>query len=198
MLLLIGVVFFIKYFPQIWGEAVYPLEYKNEILSSATEFGLERNFITAVIFTESRFNKDAVSRVGARGLMQLMPTTARGVANSLGMSDFTQEKLNDPAINIRLGSAYLKQQYDKYSGNYDAILAHYNGGPSAAGILMSLGQGALNRETNGFVSRVKNIWQAYDNIYGKNWEGGSGAFGIKEDSFTDSLNIKNLFNFIFK
>ncbi|KKP89078.1 MAG: Transglycosylase SLT domain protein [Berkelbacteria bacterium GW2011_GWA2_35_9] len=198
LLLLIGAGIFVKYFPQIWGEAVYPLEYKDEILASSNEFGLERNFIAAVIFTESRFNKDAVSRVGARGLMQLMPATARGVANSLNMTDFSDSRLNEPAVNIRLGSAYLKQQFDKYNGNYDAILAHYNGGPGAAGILLSLGQNSLNRETNGFVSKVKNIWQTYDNIYGKNWEGGDGSFAIKENNFVDSLNIKNLFNFVFK
>ena len=163
LLLSIGVGIFVKYFPQIWGEAIYPLEYKDEILTSSNEFGLERNFIVAVIFTESRFNKDAVSRVGARGLMQLMPATARGVANSLNMTDFSDSKLNEPAINIRLGSAYLKQQYEKYNGNYDVILAHYNGGPKSAEIILFFGQNALNKETDGFISMVKNIWQTYDN-----------------------------------
>lgn len=191
---IIGIIIFIKYFPSIWGEAIYPLEYKEEIQKSADEFKLEKNFIAAVIYSESRFHADSQSGAGAKGLMQLMPATARGVASAIGMSDYNDSKIFEPAVNIRLGSAYLKQQYDKYNGNYDAVLAHYNGGPGAAGILLDAGVNFLNHETFGFVNKVKNVWKMYDQIYGKNWEGGQSI--IKSESFADTLTLKNLFQFI--
>ena len=194
-LFIIALILFIRFFPAIWGEALYPLEYKDEIQSASIEFGLEKNFISAVIYTESHFNPEAKSGAGAKGLMQLMPATARGVADAIAMTDYTDSRVFEPAINIRLGSAYLKQQYDKYSGNYNAVLAHYNGGPVSAGIYLASGKTFLNRETFHFIDKVNNAWSMYDKIYGKNWEGG-GTILKNENPFIQNLDIKNLFQFV--
>src|SRR3990172_8331766 len=75
---------FYFFFPQVWGDVLYPLDYKDSIKKYAIERNLHPNFVAAVIYTESRFHTDSVSGVGAVGLMQLMPGTAAGIASNLG------------------------------------------------------------------------------------------------------------------
>jgi soluble lytic murein transglycosylase-like protein len=92
------------------------------IAQAAKKYGVEPALIAAVMETESRFNPDAVSQAGARGLMQLMPATARG----LGVTD-----ANDPTQAILGGAKLLGQLLDKYNGNRELALAAYNAGSGA-------------------------------------------------------------------
>ena len=85
-------------------------------------------FTLALIRQESQFNPDAHSPVGAQGLMQLMPATAKGVARKLGMT-YKAKRLADPDYNIRLGAAYAANQIDAFDGSYVLALAGYNAGP---------------------------------------------------------------------
>jgi soluble lytic murein transglycosylase len=89
---------------------------------------LERALMLAVTRQESGFDPEALSPAGARGLMQLMPATARMVARKLG-ADFADHRLTDPQYNIRLGSTYLADMIDTYGGHYVLALAAYNAGP---------------------------------------------------------------------
>ena len=84
--------------------------------------------IHAISRQESQFDRQIVSRAGARGLMQLMPGTARETAPSAGVS-YDPANLNDPIYNIRLGSTYFGQMMDKYGGSYVLAVAAYNAGP---------------------------------------------------------------------
>ncbi len=89
--------------------------------------GVDPIYIAAVIAVESRFSSTAESSVGALGLMQLMPTTAKEVAKSKG---HRTAHLVDPKTNIKLGISYLKQLEDKYRGNRFLALSAYNWGPA--------------------------------------------------------------------
>ncbi len=91
----------------------------------------ERALVLGTIRQESAFEADAVSRAGARGLMQLMPATARGVAKSLGIhgQHRDQRLIADPSYNLRLGQSYLAGLLDDFSGSYPMALAAYNPGP---------------------------------------------------------------------
>ncbi len=204
LLMILGILFvggfvFYKFFPEIWGDVVYPLEYREEILKASDEFDLDRNLIAAIIFTESHFNPDAGSGAGARGLMQLMPPTARGVARQLGMTDYSDSKILDPAINVRLGSAYMRSAIDSRKGNIDVALANYNAGPKYAGLYeISFDRSVLPRETDNYLRKVRGAWEAYDRIYGVNWEGPTKPFNVSsEKNFVSQIDIKNLVNTIF-
>ena len=83
----------------------------------------------ALVRQESAFDEKAVSAAGARGLMQLMPATARQVAKALRISMATDQLTADPAYNLKLGTTYLKDLLDAYDGSYVLALAAYNGGP---------------------------------------------------------------------
>src|SRR3546814_1905932 len=92
--------------------------------------GPEDALILAVRRQESGFAVDAVSHAGARGLMQLMPATARQMARKLKLRYDTAQLTRDPTLNIRLGSAYLSQLVERFSGSYLLAIAAYNAGPS--------------------------------------------------------------------
>ncbi len=92
----------------------------------------ERALTYAIIRQESQFEAEAVSRAGARGLMQLMPATARAVAKSDGQAAHSEARLFEPAYNIRLGRAYLASLVDDFGGSYVLAIAGYNAGPGRA------------------------------------------------------------------
>ena len=99
------------------------------ILSGLRPMPIEPALAHAVARQESEFNPTAVSSAAARGLMQLLPRTARTVAKSLRLR-YRKERLFDPHYNMRLGSAYLGQLIKNYRGSYIMALAAYNAGPN--------------------------------------------------------------------
>ncbi|MGL4367176.1 MAG: lytic transglycosylase domain-containing protein [Brevinemataceae bacterium] len=99
-----------------------PETWDNIIKAASQEFNIDKELIHSVIKTESLYNPSAVSRAGAKGLMQLMPETAQ----DLGITD-----IFDPEQNIYGGTKYLRQMLDKYQGNLVKALAAYNAGPAA-------------------------------------------------------------------
>jgi soluble lytic murein transglycosylase len=92
----------------------------------------ERALIHATIRQESAFEVQAVSRVGARGMMQLMPATAKAIAKSIGLPHSDHRLLNDPHYNVQIGRTYLGRLIDEFDGSYVLALAAYNAGPARA------------------------------------------------------------------
>lgn len=162
-----GLVFYF-YFPKIWGSVVYPLKYEDLIDRYAKEHRLSPFLVAAVIFVESRFNEYAVSPMGARGLMQIMPQTASRIAKTLGDKNFSTDKLFEPERNIRYGTYYLKELLDRHQNNLDKALMAYNGGEMA--VIGFEKRATLPRETNEFVKRVKNAQYMYERIYSQKWQ----------------------------
>ena len=108
---------------------VYPVLVRDKLIESSKENGLDPILVASLIRQESNFNPRATSPVGARGLMQLMPPVGRTIARSKGISDYTDESLYDPAINIRLGTNHLSTLFRRTS-NIERVLAAYNAGES--------------------------------------------------------------------
>jgi soluble lytic murein transglycosylase-like protein len=108
-------------------EMYYPLKYGKEIEHRAKERGLDPNLVRALILQESYYDPTARSRVGATGLMQLMPPTAKEHAARLRIP-FAVSRLENPDVNVRLGTFHLKMLIDMFRGNTYLAVASYNAG----------------------------------------------------------------------
>jgi len=110
----------------------YPTPYQSEIEEAAKRNGLDPALLYGLVRQESRFVADIVSTAGAVGLMQLMAPTARWVAKQTGRSELRTLKLDDPALNVELGSYYLRYVMDRFGGLTALATAAYNAGPGRA------------------------------------------------------------------
>lgn len=108
-------------------EITLPLHHEDIIRQQAAEKDLDPALIAAIIYEESRF-RDQTSEAGARGLMQITPETAAGIAQQSGGTRFEQSDLGDPQINISYGSYYLRRLLNHYGGNETLAIAAYNAG----------------------------------------------------------------------
>ena len=107
---------------------VYPLQYDYLVRQYAYETKIDPALVASVILVESKFDERASSQPGAHGLMQVMPDTAQWIADEMGMTDYTPDKLSDVRTNIRLGTWYLAYLLKEYDGNQILALAAYNAG----------------------------------------------------------------------
>ena len=106
----------------------FPTPFRADITARAREIGLDAAYVYGLIRQESRFQTDASSGVGASGLMQVMPATARWTAKKIGLA-YTAELIADRDTNLRLGTAYLKLVLDEFGGSQPLAAAAYNAGP---------------------------------------------------------------------
>jgi soluble lytic murein transglycosylase len=108
-------------------EISLPLRHEDIIRQQAADKGLDPSLIAGVIYVESRF-RDQTSHAGAKGLMQILPSTADYIARKSGGTAFEQGDLATPQINIAYGSWYLRYLLQHYHGNELLALAAYNAG----------------------------------------------------------------------
>jgi soluble lytic murein transglycosylase len=109
----------------------YPLPHREQLQARAKDNQLDEAWVFGLIRQESRFIADAKSRVGAMGLMQLMPATAKWAAKQVGLKDFSQANVTDVPVNLSLGSFYLRHVLDDL-GHPVLATAAYNAGPGRA------------------------------------------------------------------
>jgi soluble lytic murein transglycosylase len=108
-------------------EITLPLRHEDIIRQQADDKNLDAELIAAICYQESKF-QDRTSNAGARGVMQLLPSTADYIARKSGGTEFVQGDLADPQINISYGSWYLRYLLDHYDGNERLAIAAYNAG----------------------------------------------------------------------
>lgn len=159
--------------PEWWQRLIYPLEYCQAIKESADAAGIDPYLIAAVIYVESGFDANSRSRAGARGLMQMLPNTAKEAAEQLGDRDFAVEDLDTPEVNIRYSTWYLRRLIRKYDSTTFALAA-YNGGGGNMDKWLKGREGERERdviadipfrETREFVARVEKTEEIYRRLY---------------------------------
>jgi soluble lytic murein transglycosylase len=108
----------------------FPMPLKDTVLRRTKEIQLDPAYVYGLIRQESRFIMDAKSVVGAAGLMQVMPATAKWTAKKIGMTNFQPHQITDQEINVTIGTGYLKLVLDDFDGSMPLAAAAYNAGPS--------------------------------------------------------------------
>jgi soluble lytic murein transglycosylase len=111
-------------------EQRFPMPLREIVVRRAHDIRLDPAYVYGLIRQESRFVTDARSHVGASGLMQVMPATAKWTAQKIGLSGFTPQQINDREVNVTIGTAYLKLVLDDFEGSMPMATAAYNAGPS--------------------------------------------------------------------
>jgi soluble lytic murein transglycosylase len=156
---------------------LYPVEHLDSVLRWSAEYDLDPLFVFAVMREESWFDSRAVSWVGARGLLQIMPSTGRDLARRVGLQRFDRADLFDPDLNIRLGSFYLRALLDELDREPALALSAYNAGKGNA-LRWKKGldgdfdvdryvAGISYLETYNYVQRVTRTYAIYRHLYGE-------------------------------
>lgn len=153
------------------GKALRPTEYDTYVQKYSQEYNLDENLVYAVIKTESNFNPKANSRVGAMGLMQIMPETFEWLQNySDGYVQYGTEYLYEPEINIKYGCIFLRFLLDRYDVESSAVAA-YNAGFGAVDNWLADSQYSEDGETlyyipypetSAYVEKVENAKYYYE------------------------------------
>ena len=144
---------------------VFPRKYKSSVVAFSKEFNLDKALVYAIIKVESDFKKDAVSKSGALGLMQILPNTAKWIAEELD-EDYSKEKMFEPSKNIEFGCFYLRYLFDKFQDS-EIVICAYNAGEGK--VLDWLEGGKLDRtkidysETKNYLRKVESFFKVYKN-----------------------------------
>lgn len=125
---------------------LFDTPYDRMIVAEAKRYGVDASLVSAVIRAESNYEPRAISRKGARGLMQLMPATARRLSLRHPF---------DPTANVRAGVRYLKELLDRFNHRPELVLAAYNAGENA---VETFGGIPPYRETVGYVKKILSWW----------------------------------------
>ncbi|MFH1610144.1 MAG: transglycosylase SLT domain-containing protein, partial [Candidatus Bipolaricaulota bacterium] len=151
----------------------YPLAWWDAVIRWSSAYGVDPYLVLAVMREESGFSSTAVSSSDARGLMQLLPSTARWIAEEKLKVPYREADLARPEVNIQLGTWYLGYLLREFAGDTAKAVAAYNGGPgnlqrwTAGGIASPGDLPALLRftETREYLAKVLNSWLVYRWLY---------------------------------
>ena len=160
--------------PRAALELYYPRPFSDQVARFAGEKLLPASLVFGIVHQESGFDPAARSRSGARGLMQIMPSTGKELAHRLGMS-FNTERLFEPDYSLRLGTTYFRQLLGMFDDRVELALAGYNGGPGRIGRLWreQRSSGEVDRfleglslvESRNYVKRILVLSQSYRSLY---------------------------------
>lgn len=148
----------------------YPVYFKEDVVNSSKEFNLNPKLVFSVIRAESGFNANALSDKGAKGLMQIIDSTAEFIANKLNVDEYN---LYDPKTNIRFGCYYIRYLFDKFEIT-DTVLCAYNAGEGNVARWLKDERYSKNnlsldiipfKETREYVKKVNKNFKIYEKIY---------------------------------
>lgn len=173
-LIIIAIIFFVIYqYREEILKKVYVTEYNEYVEKYSKQYNVDKYLIYAIIKAESNYDENAESNKGAKGLMQLMYSTAKDVAKSLDI-EINEKSIMDPDINIKLGTKYISQLLDKYDNCIELALAAYNAGSGTVdswikdGTLKDDGSDIENipyKETNNYVRKILRDYEIYKLLY---------------------------------
>lgn len=140
--------------------------FEAEIVEAGNRYGVEPDLVAILVLLESNGNPTARSFSGARGLMQVTPSTAVGIARERGLAEPTADELDDPAYNLDMGTWFFARQLKNFGegGGDEAIgraAAAYNGGPTRLRATLR-GEAELSEETQRYRANVEALWAARD------------------------------------
>ena len=172
ILFLILFIFLCVFFAQSYYNYVYPLKYKEDIIREAQEYNLNPALVASIINTESHFEATAISSKGVMGLMQIMPQTAKFVAEKLKI-EFNDDMLLEPAYNIKIGCYYLNYLSEKFE-NKQTLLCAYNAGEGVVKTWLKNKDYSLDgvnlvkipySQTNNYVEKINKILPIYQKMF---------------------------------
>ncbi len=162
---------------RVW-EAMYPRPYLNVVKAEAAKYNLDPYLIYSIMREESHFNPTILSRSNAHGLMQILPSTGKWIAEKLGIKKFKKENLWDTTTNIGFGAWYLRYLLDFFNGNMVLAVAGYNGGQGNVSRKVEQGPNASlplweridtvpMPETRDYYKKVLGSFDTYHRLYGE-------------------------------
>lgn len=167
---------FIREKISVAAPGVFADDFAQVIVKESIKIGLDPLFVAALIQVESNYDRQAVSVKGARGLMQLLPETARFITQERGWSWLGEEYLEDPIYNVRLGVAYFKYLLDAYKNNTEIALLAYNWGPGKVQPTWQPGDDVLAPESvRSYARKVLELQRRWKEEF-KSFKGSSGLY----------------------
>lgn len=172
-LVLLAILIFVLNSSFFW-KAMYPIKYQQEVAKASYYFGVDPYLVLAVVQIESKFVQDRFSPKGARGLMQLMPETAKWANEQSGLYFPPTNYIDEPNDNILLGTWYLSYLLDKYDQDHIKAIVAYNAGEGRVdrwlrtGVWDGTREGMRNipiGETRHYLSRVLYYYERFQEIY---------------------------------
>ena len=162
--------------PREYWERLFPLPYSRQLRARAKPHQLDPYLVAGLIRQESEFNAGAKSRAGALGLMQILPSTGRGLARRLGIKSFATRQLYNPDLSLRLGTLHFRSVLKRFDGQLEYSLAAYNAGEHRVEKWMTWGDFSEPEvfvetipftETRGYVQAVLRNADVYRRLYGE-------------------------------
>lgn len=173
LVLIVLVIYSLVQIP-ILEKIIYPYPHRAIIENYAVQYGVDPLLVVSVIREESKFLPQSKSHKGAIGLMQLMPSTAQSIAESLGDKNYSIDDLLKPEKNIQYGTWYLSSLQKVFPNDRMLVIAAYNGGRGHVKEWINNGQLDPDniriqdipfQETKDYVGRVLNSYQKYIKLY---------------------------------
>lgn len=153
---------------------LFPIKYADLVTKYSEKYNLDTYLVFSIIRIESKFNPQATSHKGARGLMQIIDQTGAWAAKEIGIENYHSDRLYEPEINIQIGCWYIRKLINQYKDNLETSLAAYNAG--SGNVSKWLGNEKYSddaeklnfipfKETREYVEKVMKSQKCYERLY---------------------------------